>query len=86
MLMSGSKASAGRYSGAGGVTLTRLATTVERSRELGGMLINPHALLVVSSVAQHNLEKKLKKDLLPGLLALVPSEEMRLIHVSGNKI
>ena len=84
MPTSGSKPTAARYSGAAG--LHRLATTVERSRELGGMLVHPHALLVVSSVAHQNLETKLKNELLPGVAALVPSHQMRLIHVSGNKI
>ena len=86
MLMSGSKPTAARYSGAHGPSLMGLATTVQRSREVGGMLINPHALLVVSSVAHQGLEKKLKNEILPGVAALVPVEEMRLIHVSGNKI
>jgi len=55
---------------------------VDRSPEIGKMLINPYVILVVSSVVHQNLGSMLKDQLIPSFFEIAKSKEISLAHLS----
>ena len=55
---------------------------VNRSPEIGKMLINSYVIIVVSSVIHQNLGAILKDQLLPSYFEMVNPKEIALTHLS----
>ena len=63
-----------------------LLATVQRSPDVRKMLLNRYLIVVLGSAVHLNIDKKLRKDLVPDFQELVDKDEMKVIHVSQRKI
>lgn len=74
-----------------GRALSQLMATIQSSKEISSMLVQPYLLLVVSSASQQNLGPRLRTELLPSFQKLFHGSEnaepvLRLAYLSGSKI
>lgn len=66
--------------------LTQLTRTIQASKELARLLVQPHLILVVSSASQQNLGDRMRKELVPSFQQLGPEPLLSLVYLSASKI
>lgn len=60
--------------------------TLQRSPDVRKLLLNRYLIIVVSSTVHHNVDKKMRDDVLPDYFDVVGKDDVRLAHVSQRKI
>jgi len=69
--------------------LSQLMATIQQSKEIARMLVQPYLVLVVGSSSQQNLGPRLRRELVPSfqrLCAHDDEEVLSLAYISGSKI
>jgi len=63
----------------------QMINTMERSPDLGKMLVSKYLIVILGSTASQNLEKKMKTQIIPSFFELVPEEDITITYSSNCK-